>query len=427
MKGLLASSALALMAAVGLASPVNVTSELDLIKPRATGFQNSVYFVNWGIYARNFQPEQLPAGKVNQVLHSFMNLNTDGTVFSGDTYADIEKHYTGDSWSEPGTNAYGCVKQLFKLKKANRHLRVLLSIGGWSWSTNFAAVAGNEASRTNFAKTAVKLMGDWGMDGVDIDWEYPASTAEGDSYVALLDAVRAELDAYAAANSPDYHFLLTSAVPAGEVNYNNMNLGEASKRLDFLNLMAYDYAGSWDTTSGHQANLYPSSSNPTATPFSTEKAVDDYLSLGVPAEKIVLGLPLYGRAFEQTDGLGKPYTGIGSGSWENGLWDYKVLPQSGATEEYDEEAGATYSYDNAARKLISYDTPDMVKTKLEYLKSKGLGGTMFWEASGDKTDDANSLINTAFTGQGGDGSLDQTENLLSYPGSAYDNIKSGLA
>ncbi|KAK7744439.1 Chitinase 4 [Diatrype stigma] len=426
MKGLLSSSALLLMAALGLASPIKVANEVEAIKPRATGFQNSVYFTNWGIYARNYQPAQLPASKINTVLYSFMNINTDGTVVSGDTYADLEKHYDGDSWNDVGNNAYGCVKQLFQLKKANRHLKVLLSIGGWSWSTNFASVAADATKRATFASSAIKLMGDWGFDGIDIDWEYPASTAEGDSYVALLDAVRSALDAYAAANAPGYHFLLTAAVPAGPTNYNNMNLGQASQRLDFLNLMAYDYAGSWDTIAGHQANLHPSSANPGATPFSTDKAVTDYLALGVPAEKIVLGLPLYGRAFESTDGPGQPYTGIGEGSWEAGIWDYKVLPQAGATEAYDEAAGATYSYDSAARKMVSYDTPDMVSKKLEYLKGKGLGGTMFWEASGDKTDDASSLINTAYTGQGGDASLDKTQNLLSYPASQYDNIKSGL-
>ncbi len=268
-------------------------------------------------------------------------------------------------------------------------------------------------------------MGDWGMDGVDIDWEYPASTAEGANYVALLDAVRAELDAYAAANAPGYHFLLTSAVPAGPQNYNNMNLGEAARRLDFLNLMAYDYAGSWDATAGHQANLHPSAGSPASTPFSTDRAVADYVALGVPPEKIVLGLPLYGRGFENTDGPGAAYSGIGQGSWEAGVWDYKALPQAGAEERYDDAAGATYSYDAGARRMISYDTPDMAVHKVDYLRAKGLGGTMFWEASGDKTGDA-SLIATAFNRQGGAASLDRTQNLLSYPASAYDNIRSGL-
>lgn len=205
-----------------------------------------------------------------------------------------------------------------------------------------------------------------------------------------------------------------------------MDLAGMAPYLDHYNLMGYDYAGSWDNTTGHQANLYPDPTNPLATKFSTEAAVDDYLAAGVPASKIVLGMPIYGRAFESTDGLGVSYTGVGSGSWENGVWDYKALPKAGATVITDDVAGAAYSYDSSSRELISFDTPAMIQTKVSYLKSKGLGGSMFWEASSDKTDD-DSLIGTSFAALGGAGGLDTSQNCLSYPNSTYDNIASNLA
>ncbi|KAI1387311.1 glycoside hydrolase family 18 protein [Hypoxylon trugodes] len=413
-------AALLLQASVALSSPITA------VEKRASSFSNTVYFTNWGIYGRNYQPAQLPANQISRVLYSFANLRTDGTVYTSDSYADLEKHYDGDSWDEPGTNAYGCVKQLYKLKQANRQLKVLLSIGGWTYSSNFAGAASTDATRSTFAKSAVTLVKDWGFDGIDIDWEYPADDTEATNHVLLLKAIRAELDSYSAQYANNYHFLLTAAVPAGPTNYNKLHLSDLAAVLDTFNLMAYDYAGSWDTTSGHQANLYPNPQNPITTPFSTDAAVADYIKGGVPASKIVLGLPLYGRSFESTNGIGQAYSGVGSGSWESGVWDYKVLPKAGATETYDATAGAVYSYDASAKELISYDNVDMVQKKITYAQGKGLGGSMFWEASGDRTD-SGSLIAAAFNAQGGSGSLESSQNLLSYPNSQYANIKNNLA
>lgn len=187
--------------------------------------------------------------------------------------------------------------------------------------------------------------------------------------------------------------LLTVACPVGPSNYEKLQLEAMDEYLDFWNLMAYDYAGSWDTTAGHQANLFPSALNPTSTPFSTSKAVDYYKSRGIHPSKIILGMPLYGRAFTATSGSGKPFSGTGEGSWEQGVWDYKALPQEGAEEVCDSDVGASWSYDAQKRVMVSYDTLEMAKMKVKYIERNGLGGSMWWESSADKSGDE-SLIST---------------------------------
>lgn len=191
--------------------------------------------------------------------------------------------------------------------------------------------------------------------------------------------------------------------------------------------MAYDFAGSWDATSGHQANLFKSTSNPASTPFSADVAISAYIAGGVPASKIVMGLPLYGRAFQSTAGPGTPYSGTGEGSWENGIWDYKVLPRAGAIEHEDKAIGASWSYDQNSRVMVSYDTPSIAATKASYINSRGLAGGMWWELSGDKPiTDPRSLVKVTVDAFGGISKLDNQENIISYPASKYDNLKNGF-
>ncbi|CAM1503408.1 Fc.00g081840.m01.CDS01 [Cosmosporella sp. VM-42] len=408
-----------LLSLTALLNGSRALSGLDLESPgliknfghseRAVDYINAVYFVNWGIYQRGYQPRDLPTSQITHVM------------YSGDSYADLEKRYDDDS-SETGSNAYGCVKELFRLKKSNRNLKVMLSIGGWTWSTNFPAAASSDATRATFATTAVTIMKDWGFDGIDVDWEYPADEAEATNMVLLLKAVRAELDAYAARFAEGYHFQLSIAAPAGAANYEKLPMAELGKVADHVNLMAYDYAGSWSNAAGHTANLYPRPDDPSSTPFNTDAAVRAYLDGGIPPEKLVLGIPIYGRSFESTSGLGQAYSGVGSGSWENGAWDFKVLPRAGAVVDYDGVAKAYYSYDPETQELISFDSPDAVREKVAYVQNLGLGGCMFWEASGDRND-SDSLVATSSRSLG---QLDQAKNWLSYPDSRYVNIATSL-
>ncbi|KAI9499000.1 chitinase [Zychaea mexicana] len=375
------------------------------------------YFVNWGIYDREYNVVDLQADKLSHVLYAFANLLDDGTIVLGDAWADTDKHFPAgqtinkkaDDWNEGGDNLYGNFKQLYLLKQKYRHLKVSLSVGGWSWSGNFSTVASNPEKRARFTETAASYVQDLGLDGIDIDWEMPKNDAEAVSYVALVHDLRAAL-------GTDY--LVSVAVPCGPEDYKKLHLPEMASEVDLFYLMAYDFAGAWDPVIGHQAALYGGVLN-------DDSAVEYYIKSGVPAEKIVLGIPAYGRGFSNTENkVGSSFDGVPSGTWEAGSYDYKVLPKPGATEHYDADQVASYSYDTKTHEFVTYDNPAAVKAKCEYALNKGLAGVMFWELSADAETQDRSLVHAAYTAF--EGQVDASSNHIEYTLSRYDNIRSGM-
>lgn len=283
--------------------------------------------------------------------------------------------------------------------------------------------ASTPQGRANFASTAVRLLADCGFDGLDIDWEYPASAAEAQDFVHLLAETRTELHHYASrVGQPPSAFLLTVACPAGPPNFEKLRVAEMDRYLDFWNLMGYDYAGSWDSAAGHQANIFPAKDGK-GTPFSTATAVEFYLRAGVAPGKLVLGCPLYGRAFVGTSGPGKSFSGVGEGSWENGVWDWKALPRESAEVKEDMDVVASWSMDKSKGEMVSFDSARVAERKAEWVRERGMGGVMWWESSGDRGGEE-SLIAKVVGRLGG---TERRENCIVYPESRFENLRKGLA
>tara|TARA_R110002003_G_scaffold572_7_gene20531 strand:+ start:800 stop:1234 length:435 start_codon:yes stop_codon:yes gene_type:complete len=133
--------------------------------------------------------------------------------------------------------------------------------------------------------------------------------------------------------------------------------------------------------------------SPSSTPFNSNQTITDYVNAGIPSRKIVVGMPLYGRSFANTDGPGQPFSGVGKGTWELGIYDYKDMSGSLGKIAVDSSIAASWSYDPSQRLMVSFDTPNVTLMKTEYIKAGGLGGAMWWESSGDKTG-TESLIST---------------------------------
>ncbi|KAF8161086.1 glycoside hydrolase family 18 protein [Crassisporium funariophilum] len=390
------------------------------------------YFVNWGIYGRKFPPSLIPAKDLTHILYAFANVKPDsGEVYLSDLWADQDIHYPGDSWNDVGNNLYGNLKAIYNLKKQNRHLKVLLSIGGWTYSPSFHPVVVNPALRAKFVETSVKILEDYGLDGLDVDYEYPTNDEQARGYVELLKEMRIALNQKAQKKGNGCKFYLTIAAPCGPDNYKKLRVAEMDKSLDFWNLMAYDFSGSWDTVANHQANVYGG-------PISASTAVDWYIGEGVMRDKLVLGVPLYGRSFMNNDGPGKSFSGGGPGTWEAGVYDYRALPLPGSTVHHDSKNMASWTYDGTKREMISFDSEDVAKWKGQYIKQEQLGGSMFWELSGDKgssregmeggpgkdVQPGKSLVTIVKDSMGG---LERSNNWLSYTESKFDNMKKGMA
>ncbi|KAH9485400.1 Endochitinase B1 [Psilocybe cubensis] len=412
--------------------PCDGKYSIGYTKSQLIAMNSRTYDSSRGIYGRKFPPSLIPVKDLTHILYAFANVRPDsGEVYLSDLWADQDIHYPGDSWNDVGNNLYGNFKAIYNLKKQNRNLKVLLSIGGWTYSPSFHPVVINPAFRAKFVESSVKILEDYGLDGLDVDYEYPTDDKQAAGYVALLKELRAALDKHQAKKGPGCKFLLSIAAPCGPENYKKLRVKEMDISLDFWNLMAYDFSGSWDSAANHQANLNGGT-------LSASAAVDWYIGQGVLRDKIVLGIPLYGRSFLNTAGPGKPFSGQGQGTWEAGVYDYRALPLPGTNVTNDKSLGASWSYDANKKELISFDSEEVAKWKGEYIKRENLGGSMFWELSGDKGSSREGIE----TGPGKDvqpgkslvtivkdamGGLEKSNNWLSYTESKFDNLKKGLA
>jgi chitinase len=370
------------------------------------------YFVEWGIYERNFVVDDIPAHLLNVINYAFADIDASGEVVLYDSWAAVEKAFPGDTWDEPLRGNFG---QLADLKAEHPHLVTMISVGGWTLSGRFSDVALTSESRERFARSAVDFIVTYGFDGVDIDWEYPVGGGLGSNvvrpedkqnYTLLLRELRKQLDARAELDGRPYY--LSIAAPGGDDKIANLEPGEIGEVCDWINIMAYDFAGGWESTTGHQAPLFSPEGREAVSPstlWTVDGSVGQFLAAGVPPEKIVVGMPLYGRGWtgvpEVDLGIEQPSTGLPAGSFEAGIFDYKDLLTMIETEpevyrvyeDSDAEASFLYAPDRDGL-WVSFDDVSIARRKAEYLSSLGLGGAMFWELSGDTTDPQTSLVET---------------------------------
>jgi len=457
----------------GQSSPVTASTQSAVTIP----YQKIAYFDQWSIYGNAYYPSTIAtsgaASQLTTIIYDFENIDpTNLTCFeaikaadtnesdpnagdgAGDAYADYQKSYTSsnsvdgtsDSWSQP---IKGNFNQLRELKVKYPNLKILLSIGGWTYSKYFSDVAATASSRQTFVSSCITMFlkgnlptgigGDPSggtasaagiFDGFDIDWEYPATAGhvgnhygpqDTANYTLLLQEFRNELDSYGA--SIGKHFELTAAVPSGQDKIALIQTNQIGNYLDYADVMTYDMHGAWDTTgpTNFQDPLYNSPDDPSqAIPPGNEKytidtsikawttGLPDYnIPGGFPANKLVMGFPFYyrgwtGVAAGNNHGLYQTATGPSaafSTSQTAGVADYKELAAAGLTSNpsdnfFDPTTQASWIYDGT--NFYTGDTPQSIAAKTTYIKDNGLAGAMMFSL--DAEDAGDTLLNAIVSG-----------------------------
>lgn len=285
-------------------------------------------------------------------------------------------------------------RRLNELKKINPDLKILISIGGWSWSENFSDAVLSPSSRQLFAKSSVDIIRDYKLDGVDIDWEYPSMRGEEGNifrpedkknFTLMFKEIRRELDKLETETGKDY--LLTAAVGGSKSFVDNTEMAEVGKMLDYILIMTYDYGGR--NKIAHHTNLYPSKG--TVDGSSADQSVKNFISAGVPSNKIGLGAAFYSKSREavsaENHGLGMAMVNnsnavAGQGGGYSKLKD-EFINKQGYKRYWDRAAKAPYLFNPDTKVFITYDDERSVKQKAKYIKKNKLAGIFFWEYFSD--------------------------------------------
>lgn len=395
----------------------------------------SGYYAQWSMYDRKYPATSIPYQNLNEVIYAFIGFDKDsGNIFSLDTNADKQQ-----------------MPVIAKARQQYPYLNAALSFGGWTNANKYTAPMffdlTNSASKIEvFATQAVAAMRSGGYNGVDIDWEWwsnPELGTPSERMINLYQALRSKIDQASAEDGVKYRLsIAVSAAPdkikQSEDAYKGFWAKTASL-VDNINIMAYDMHGAFDSISDFQAPWDMEALSPNKeTRYDIKDVISDYIANGVPASKLILGVPAYGRAMklQSLDNYGlyqslptcspddseaqcaskKAPSGEYQGAGENntGVYDYKCI--IGAAPCYSgsdmikqltyinttnplfyqlsSAAQQPWGYgDTATGKIfITYDDVNSVTYKTQQAKALGMGGMMVWELDGDSPVTETSLV-----------------------------------
>ncbi|MGL5617236.1 MAG: glycosyl hydrolase family 18 protein [Sarcina sp.] len=418
-----------------------------------------VYFPNWGVYDDSHQrltPDKLPWDKLDVINHSFFTINNSFQLTTLDSYADFEMdlpHSAG--WNNP-SGLSGCFGEYQYYAKEYPNTKIMVSVGGWTRGENFHAMAKTEATRKTFIQSCIKFMEKYPfISGIDLDWEYPGIDRKPESnnqwdkgcpggpedtenYTLLLKEMREQFNA---ANMKEKW--ITVCVPAGYDKMQFQQLDKIHQYVNLMNVMTYDFHGSWDNSTGH---LAPLTSNPndnsSTTPIDIKNRynvssaistlVNDYK---VPSSKLTIGTPWYSRGWagvNPNEGINGMFAST-NGSNLPGSWDEAATPSgqnswfkmkelettTGWTKYRDEYNKSPWLYNKDKGYVLTYEDEESMALKCKFIREMDLAGMIVWEISGDNASKGfpmSSLLRTEL-----DKSKDNNNTITEAPTLSVDN------
>jgi len=358
------------------------------------------YFSSYSIYDLDFYVTDIDPSIITHINYRPFTISENGQCVSTDEWADIGYMYPGDKQTD---RVRGNIHQFHEMRGENPNLKIIMSVGGWDLSEQFPIVAADETARVRFARSCIGLMRTYELDGIDIDWRFPvdggaAPETAGDddtaNFVALLRTLREELDE--AGDTDDRTYLLTALIPSSEALYQYFDLGAMHPYLDWMNVSTYGYTGAWSDIASPHAPLYASNRDPRSETerelYNIDGTVNDFLNMGIPAEKIVIGLGFYAQTWSnvrpnEVFGLYESATGIPTGTRSNGTLFYRdiepLLESENYTKFFDEQTKTPWMYNADRRVAVSYENPRSIQHKVSYVERFGLGGIMINEIGQD--------------------------------------------
>ncbi|MBC7861705.1 MAG: T9SS type A sorting domain-containing protein [Bacteroidia bacterium] len=349
------------------------------------------YYPGWQWYDRNklVEPNTIDYSKYTVINYAFFAPQANGTIIGTDSWAD-ENILLGDiNWSTTPATHYPNTS--LPDVAHNNNVKVLISVGGWTLSDEFPQIAANATKRATFAGACRQLIDSFNLDGIDIDWEYPGYSAHSgtasdkQNYTLFLQQIRDSLTARGLVTGKTY--LLTACFGASAANASNIEWNSVSNILDMMNLMTYDFFGSWDAVSNHNAPLHsPLQGDPS---FNVDSAFVMLTQVyNVPASKINIGIAFYGRSVTGCTALHGTQSGNADATTfpeDLGMpMYYNILPRMNQfTFYWDNTAMVPYLLGNSIQTFVSYDDEKSIALKAEYIVNNNARGAIIWEITGD--------------------------------------------